>query len=212
MEDPASGADAPQAGPPSVAARLAFYQRAGGIVTPLLTGLVAFAFGGVAVLATGHNPLRTYRAIFDGTGLNWLFPWVAGQARAEAALNLQQTLLVMTPLMLTGLAVAFAFRCGLFNIGGQGQYTVGAVVAVQTGIWFASMPRPAHILIAIVLATLAGAVWAGIAGVLRATVGAHEVITTIMLNCIALWVASYLVGFGGPLQDKRFGAVNPNTP
>jgi general nucleoside transport system permease protein len=198
---------------PSPAARLAMYQRAGGIVTPLITALFAFLVGGIVVVAsTGKNPLRTYRAIFDGTGLNWLFPWVSGVARHDAALNLQQTLLVMTPLMLTGLAVAFAFRCGLFNIGGQGQYTVGAVVAVQTGIWFASTPKPAHILIAIVLATLAGAVWAGIAGVLRATVGAHEVITTIMLNWIAYWVASYLIGFGGPLQDKRFGAVNPNTP
>jgi simple sugar transport system permease protein len=54
--------------------------------------------------------------------------------------------------------------------------------------------------------------WAGIAGLLRATVGAHEVITTIMLNWIALWVGSYLVGFGGPMQDKSFGGVNPNTP
>src|SRR5437762_7399344 len=176
MEDPASGADAPQAGPPSVAARLAFYQRAGGIVTPLLTGLVAFAFGGVAVLATGHNPLRTYRAIFDGTGLNWLFPWVAGQARAEAALNLQQTLLLTTPLILTGLAVAFAFRCGLFNIGGQGQYTVGAVAAVIAGAYVTTSHLP-HVVLAVVVATLAGAAWAGIAGLLKATVGAHEVIT-----------------------------------
>jgi general nucleoside transport system permease protein len=198
---------------PSPAARLAMYQRAGGIVTPLITALFAFIVGGLVVVATtGKNPLSTYRAIFDGTGLNWLFPWVSGVARHDAALNLQQTLLVMTPLMLTGLAVAFAFRCGLFNIGGQGQYTVGAVVAVQTGIWFAAMPKPAHIVLAVVLATLAGAAWAGIAGLLRATVGAHEVITTIMLNWIALWVASYLVGFGGPLQDKKFGGVNPNTP
>jgi ABC-type uncharacterized transport system permease subunit len=198
---------------PSVAARLAMYQRAGGIITPLITALFAFFVGGLVVLATtGKNPLSTYHAIFDGTGLNWLFPWVSGVTRDHAAHNLQQTLLVMVPLILTGLAVAFAFRCGLFNIGGQGQYTIGTVVAVQTGIWFASMPKPAHIALVIVLASLAGAVWAGIAGLLRATVGAHEVITTIMLNWIALWVASYLVGFGGPLQDKSFGAVNPNTP
>ncbi|MDQ2968717.1 MAG: ABC transporter permease [Actinomycetota bacterium] len=189
------------------------YQRAGGIVTPLITAVFAFFVGGLVVLATtGKNPLSTYHAIFNGTGLNWLFPWVTGAARDHAALNLQQTLLIMVPLILTGLAVAFAFRCGLFNIGGQGQYTIGTVVAVQTGIWFASMPKPAHIVLAIVLAALAGAVWGGIAGLLRATVGAHEVITTIMLNWIALWVASYLVGFGGPLQDKSFGAVNPNTP
>ena len=221
-EPPAGDVDVeetPQAEPaaegyaPSVAARLAMYQRAGGIITPLVTALFAFLVGGLVVLATtGKNPLSTYRAIFNGTGLNWLFPWVSGAERHHAALNLQQTLIVMVPLILTSLAVAFAFRCGLFNIGGQGQYTVGTVAAVQAGIWFASMPRAAHILVAVVFAALAGAAWAGIAGLLRATVGAHEVITTIMLNWIALWVASYLVGFGGPLQEKSFGAVNPNTP
>jgi general nucleoside transport system permease protein len=198
---------------PSVAARLALYQRAGGVVTPLLTGVLAFFVGGLVVLATtGKNPLSTYRAIFHGTGLNWLFPWVTGAARSSAALNLQQTLLLTVALMLTGLAVAFAFRCGLFNIGGQGQYLVGSIVAVQTGIWFSSLSQPLHILIAVALATIAGGLWGGIAGLLRATVGAHEVITTIMLNWIALWVGSYLVGFGGPMQDKAFGGVNPNTP
>ena len=119
--------DAPQPSPkpaealPSVAARLAFYQRASGIVTPLLTAVLAFFIGGLVVLATTHkNPLNTYKEIFNGTGLNWLFPWIHGTERASAALNLQQTLIYATTLALTGLAVAFAFRCGLFNIGGQG--------------------------------------------------------------------------------------------
>ncbi len=204
---------------PSVAARLAFYQRAGGIITPLLTAVIAFFIGGLVILVTTHkNPLSTYRAIFDGTGLNWFFhvgsnsigipftdsqvwfPWDTGSL---AALNLQQTLIVVTQLILTGLAVAFAFRCGLFNIGGNGQYTVGAITAVQFGIWFSGLPGPVHVILAMAVATLAGGVWAGIAGLLKATVGAHEVITTIMLNWIALWIASYLVGFGGPMQDPR---------
>ena len=114
---------------------MALYQRAGGIVTPLITAVVAFFVGGLVVLATtGKNPITTYRAIFDGTGLNWLFPWASGDERTVAALNLQQTLIQTTPLILTGLAVAFAFRCGMFNIGGQGQYIVGAVVAAYVGI------------------------------------------------------------------------------
>ncbi len=125
-----------------------------------------------------------------------------GQERFSAALNLQQTLILTTTLILTGLAVAFAFRCGLFNIGGQGQYIVGSLVAVQMGVWFAGMPAVPHVVLAVTAAMLAGAVWGGIAGILRATVGAHEVITTIMLNWIALWVGSWLVGFGGPMQDK----------
>ena len=107
------------------AARLAAYVRGGGVVVPVLTALLAFVIGGLVVLITGHDPIATYKAIFEGTGFQWLFPWVTGSDRATAALNLQQTLILTTPLILTGLAVAFAFRAGLFNIGGQGQYTVG---------------------------------------------------------------------------------------
>jgi simple sugar transport system permease protein len=188
---------------PSVAARLDLYQRAGGIITPLLTAALAFFVGGLVVLVTtGKNPLNTYREIFDGTGLNWFFPWVSGQERFVAALNLQQTLIYATTLILTGLAVAFAFRCGLFNIGGQGQYIVGMVIGVQMGIWFPDLGPFPHQVLAIGAAMLGGAAWAGIAGILRATVGAHEVISTIMLNWIAIWIGSYLVGFGGPLQEK----------
>jgi simple sugar transport system permease protein len=194
-------------GPPSVASTLALYERAGGIVTPILTALLAFLIGGIVVLVTGHNPLRTYQAIFNGTGLNWLFPWVSGTARSDAAINLQQTLLITTPLILTGLAVAFAFRCGLFNIGGQGQYIVGAITGVWVGSSFLGMPGVLHIVLAIVLASLAGAAWAGIAGFLKATVGAHEVISTIMLNWIAYWVGSYAFGLGGPLQSHTDRSV-----
>ena len=86
--------------------------------------LLAFVVGGLVVLITGHNPISTYKAIFDGTGLNWFFPWTSGPL-APRRINLQQTLLATTPLILTGLAVAFAFRCGMFNIGGQGQYHDG---------------------------------------------------------------------------------------
>jgi general nucleoside transport system permease protein len=176
--------------------------QGGGVVVPVLTAVLAFLVGGLVILVTGHNPISTYKAIFNGSGLNWLFPWVTGDDRSTAALNLQQTLILTTPLILTGLAVAFAFRCGLFNIGGQGQYLVGSYVAVWVGSSFAGMPKLAHVLLAIVLATLAGAAWAGIAGLLKATVGAHEVISTIMLNWIAIWVGSYLFALKGPLQNS----------
>jgi ABC-type uncharacterized transport system permease subunit len=217
-ETPESPEPTPPGTVPSVAARLAFYQRAGGVITPLLTALVAFLIGGLVVYATtGKNPVSTYKAIFKGSGLSWLSPvsvhwhhfypaaieWTGWNTGNLTALNLQQTLIVVTPLILTGLAVAFAFRCGLFNIGGNGQYTVGAITAVQFGVWFAGLPGPLHVVIAMLAATLAGAAWGGIAGLLKATTGAHEVITTIMLNWIALWIGSYLVGFNGPMQDKR---------
>ncbi len=208
----------PEGYAPSVAKRLAFYQRAGGIVTPFLTAVFAFLMGGIVVGATGHNPLRVYKAIFEGAGLNWFFHfgnyhldipftnhhiwfWWDTSTNHTAAYNLTQTLLTTTPLILTGLAVAFAFRCGLFNIGGQGQYTMGAIVGVYVGSRFVSMGHFQHVLLAIVLAALAGAFWGAIAGFLKATVGAHEVITTIMLNWIAYWGGSYLFGRDGPLQN-----------
>jgi simple sugar transport system permease protein len=212
---------------PSVARRLALWQKAGGLAVPLLTTILAFLIGGLVVLiTTGKNPLRTYKAIFEGSGLNWFlevgsyelrlpftdarvpFPWNTNDFESLAALNLQQTLIIWVPLVLTGLAVAFAFRCGMFNIGGQGQYLVGAIIAVWIGSSLPGLPSVVHIVVAIVAGALAGALWAGIAGLLKATVGAHEVISTIMLNWIALWVGVFLFGLGGPLQND----TQPSVP
>jgi general nucleoside transport system permease protein len=203
VSTPETGAPAPV----TVAGRLSTYLRGGGIITPIITVLLAFIVGGLVVLVTGHNPISTYRAIFDGTGLNWFFPWLSSEDRIVAELNLQQTLIVTTPLMLTGLAVAFAFRCGLFNIGGQGQYLVGSFVAVWIGSSFEGMPGLLHILFAIVGACLAGAAWGGLAGLLRAVTGANEVISTIMLNWVAIWTGLFLFGLGGPLQSDTDKSV-----
>jgi ABC-type uncharacterized transport system permease subunit len=200
------------------AARLARWQRAGGIVAPVMTAVLAFLAGGIVVLATGHNPIEVYKGIWNGTGLEWFyrvgsnevglpfsdatvwFPWDPASRSAE---NLQQTLLITATLILTGLAVAFAFRCGLFNIGGQGQYFAGAYMAIWIGSSFSGMNSFVHIVLALVGAALAGAAFAGIAGLLKATVGAHEVITTIMLNFVALYTGLYLFGQGGPLQNTE---------
>jgi ABC-type uncharacterized transport system permease subunit len=215
---PTEPAPVPEPGQETAAARFDRWQRAGGIVAPVITALLAFLVGGLVVLATGSNPIEVYRGIWSGTGLEWLyqvgshdvtipftdtkvwFPWDTGSRAAE---NLQQTLLLTSTLVLTGLAVAFAFRCGLFNIGGQGQYLVGAYFAVWIGSSFAGMSSAAHIILATVVAALAGAAWAGIAGILKATVGAHEVISTIMLNWIAVYTGLYLFGQGGPLQNRE---------
>ena len=198
MSTPEPSAKVPEGG--ALVARLALKQRAGGIVVPVMTGLLAFLIGGLVVLATGHNPLLAYRDIFNGAGLNWVFHPSTNVAATDAY-NLTQTLLQTTTLILCGLAVAFAFRCGMFNIGGQGQYFIGLYVANWLGHDFASMSTLPHILIAVGGATLAGAAWAGIAGFLKATVGAHEVISTIMLNWIAIWMGEWFFGDGGPLQN-----------
>lgn len=191
----------------TLAARISLSQRAGGWAVPVATVVFAFLMGGLVVLATGHNPLNAYHDIFNGAGLNWIFHPTTDTTN-NAAYNLSQTLLQTTTLILTGLAVAFAFRCGMFNIGGQGQYFVGLVTANWIGVDLATLNPVPHILLAIVGATVAGALWAGIAGVLKATVGAHEVISTIMLNWIAYYVASWLFGDGGPLQNS----TQPTVP
>ena len=209
--------------PTTLTSRLSLYERAGGVLTPLVTTLLAFLVAGLVILvSTGKNPLPVYRGILDGTGLPWLLHWLVdvrviggtqdlypteADAVAVSAISLQQTLILTGSLILTALAVAFAFRCGLFNIGGQGQYLVGVIVAVAIGSELTGVPRGVHVLLALFCAGLAAAVWAGIAGLLRATVGAHEVITTIMLNWIAYWVGSYLFSIGGPLQSDTQKSV-----
>jgi len=204
--------------PLGLAARLELWHRAGGLLVPILTTIFAFFMGGLVVLAISHkNPLSTYREIFNGSGLNWFGSFCSSSGTAVASActatgNLQQTLIQFTTLVLTGLTVAFAFRCGMFNIGGQGQYIVGTVVAVQLGVSLSGLPAWLHVLVCILGATVGGAIWGGIAGFLKASTGAHEVITTIMLNWIALWVASYLIGVGGPMQDPASGGAPVTKP
>jgi general nucleoside transport system permease protein len=195
---------------------LAFQAGLTGFLGPLITTVLAFVMGGLVVALTGKNPIEVYKAIWNGTGLNWFFQvgsyqitlpfsdttvWFPWDTASLAALNLQQTLLITTPIILTALAVAFAFRCGMFNIGGQGQYLVGSIFAVWVGSSFTGMNPFLHVVFAIVAGSLGGAAYAGIAGLLKATVGAHEVISTIMLNWIAVWTGAYLFGQGGPLQN-----------
>ena len=192
----------------TVASRLSGFMRGGGVLVPLITALLAFFVGGLVVLAAGANPIDTYRAIFEGSGLNWLLPWVTGDDRTLAALNLQQTLILTGPLILTGLAVAFAFRAGLFNIGGQGQYLVGTFAAVYVGSSLDGTPALLHVVVTMIAACAAGAVWAGIAGLLKATTGANEVVSTIMLNWTAVYVGSYLFTLGGPLHSDDPAAAS----
>jgi general nucleoside transport system permease protein len=187
----------------TVASRLGGFMRGGGVAVPLLTAFLAFVAGGLVVLATGKDPISTYKAIFEGTGLNWLLPWTSSDDRIIAAQNLQQTLILTTPYILVGLAVAVAFRAGLFNIGGQGQYVMGLIASVFVATRLDGLPGVLHILLAIAAAMAAGGAWAAIAGWLRATTGANEVISTIMLNYIALWFGVYLFGLNGPLQGDQ---------
>jgi general nucleoside transport system permease protein len=215
---------------PSVAERFDVFSKAGGAVLPLVTTLIAFLIGGLVIVATtGHNPLSTYQAIFNGTGLSWFFhpgshhigvpftdsqvwfPWNTNSFQSSDAFALQQTLILTTTLIFTGLAVAFAFKCGLFNIGGQGQYIAGSLAAVWVGSSWAGMTHGLHVFLAVAAAALAGALLAGIAGILKATVGAHEVVVTIMLNWIMFWTGQWMLGSGGPLNDNVATSTSANV-
>jgi ABC-type uncharacterized transport system permease subunit len=170
-------------------------------LAPLVTVLAALLVAAAFIALSGRDPAATLDAIFDGSGLDWLLPWTSGADRASAAINFQQTLLLVAPLLLLGLAVALPFRAGLFNVGGQGQYIAGSIVAVWIGSSLAGLPGWLHLVLAMLAAALAGALLAGLAGLLKAAVGANEVITTIMLNYVAVWIGAYLFGLGGPLKD-----------
>ena len=172
----------------------------------ILTVFLALLVGGAAMAFTGANPLSVYKDLVVGAGFDWPFHLIPGNPFGVEPLlaenNLVSTLVQFTPLVLTGFAVAFAFRCGLFNIGGTGQFWVGSVCALLVA---QSGGGPAGMLFATVAAGIGGAIWAGIAGGLKAYRGAHEVITTIMLNWIAIYTTQYLFAVGGPLTDNSVG-------
>ncbi|MBU6243918.1 MAG: ABC transporter permease [Actinomycetales bacterium] len=158
--------------------------RAQAVIVPLVSVLIAFAIGGILIWLQGVNPLVAYKVLFT------------------AALGNEQGLTrVMeksTPLILTGLAVVVGLRAGLFNIGAQGQLLVAAIGAAWAGYAF-QLPAIIHLPFALVFGMLCGAAWASIAGVLRAYRSVSEVITTIMLNAIAIALVDYLAS--EPLKE-----------
>jgi len=192
--------------------------RLRGLVFPLVTVLLAFVIGGLVVAVVGGDPLSVYKQLAVGAGLDWPLQYLPGHPvgvnPVVAEINITHTIVYATPLILTGLAVGFAFRCGLFNIGAQGQYWLGAYVGVMFSLWLTdriSGRGPLVITMATIAAALAGAAWAAIPGVLKAYRGAHEVISTIMLNWIAIFGGQYLFGLGGPFQDKSSSAPQSRT-
>jgi simple sugar transport system permease protein len=157
-------------------------------------------------------PLVAYRALLDGALLCEEGFQEAGILCEEGGIldlrALGNTLNASTPLIMTGLAVAFGFRAGLFNIGAQGQFLLGAFTSTLVGANLVGVPFPAAAAIAIVAGALGGALWGFIPGALKAWRGAHEVVTTIMLNFVAALTLRYLAN--GPFRDP--GATFSRTP
>ncbi|MGB7448882.1 MAG: ABC transporter permease [Ornithinimicrobium sp.] len=128
-----------------------------------------------------------YSALLRGSVINWRADDFAGAIRP-----LTNSLVFATPLILAGLGIAVAFRAGLFNIGAQGQIIVGAIVAAYLGFAF-DLPPGLHLLVAVLGGAMGGAIWGAVPGVLKARFGANEVIVTIMLNYIAIFLISYIL-------------------
>ncbi|WP_370297718.1 ABC transporter permease [Ammoniphilus sp. YIM 78166] len=145
---------------------------------PLIAVLLGLLVGAVLMLISGYNPIVGYGALFTG---------IFG-----SLYDLGETIREVTPLIFTGLAVAFAFRTGLFNIGVEGQFIVGSLAAVAVGVLF-DLPWYIHAPFAFLAGCVAGGLWAAIPGFLKAKLHVHEVITSIMLNYVALISVNYII-------------------
>ena len=180
------------------------------LTVPALAVLSALIIGALIIAVTdvdslklwGDDPGEAFRSTISGIGDAYraLFEGSLGSRRALA-----ETLFAATPLILAGLAVAVGFQAGLFNIGVNGQMHIGGMVGLWVGFSI-SAPAIIHIPLAILGAMIGGALWGGLAGLLKARTGAHEVITTIMLNFIALFLVDYL------LKGSLFQAEGRNDP
>ena len=169
------------------------------IIIPLLAVLSALILGAVLIVFTdGFDAiLPAYGALLRGSLGGWG--------------SISETLLAATPLILAGLSVAIGFQAGLFNIGAEGQMTIGGLTAVIVGFSVTGLPLVLHLPLAILAGFLGGALWGFIPGILRAKTGAHEVITTIMLNFIAFRTLDYMLKLPFIQREGRFDPVSKDV-
>jgi len=166
------------------------------VSVPLAAVLLAVLIGAIILAVSGANPFRAYGALLQGA---------FGSSKA-----IGRTLEKATPLIMSGLAVAFGFKAGLFNIGAQGQLLFGAIVSAALGFGIEGLPIIIHLPLALLGGGLAGALYGAIPGALKTYTGAHEVITTIMLNYIAINITDYMAN--GPWKDPSPGNIVARTP
>jgi simple sugar transport system permease protein len=143
--------------------------------------------GAFLLLAVGANPFSAYGALLDGA---------IGSKNSIA-----DTLVKATPLLFVSVGICIAFRAGVINIGGEGQFIMGAIAATLVALNLDGLPGPAIMVLAALAGAIGGAVWGGLAGLLKARLGVNEILSTVMLNVIAALLMNYLVA--GPLIDPR---------
>jgi ABC-type uncharacterized transport system permease subunit len=164
----------------------------GGGLLAIAAALVVVA---IMIAAAGIDPLAAYGALLEGS--------------VGSVNGISETLVRATPLILIGLGIAIAFRGGMWNIGGEGQFYLGALGAVLVGVYLPPMPAPLHILLALLCGFAFGGLWAAIPGYLRVKRGANEIVVTIMMNYLATFLISFLVA--GPLRDNSRVIPVPQT-
>ncbi len=163
---------------------------------PVFAVLAALAVGAVMLLILGVSPLEAYSALWDGA---------FGNANALA-----ETLVKATPLLLVGLGICIAFRGDVINIGGEGQMVVGAILAILVGLNPPEWPGWMVITAALLLGFLGGAIWGAIPGFLKAYFGVNEILSTIMMNAIAVQLMNFLLR--GPMIDPAQLEVASKIP
>ncbi len=156
-------------------------------LAPVWAVLGALLLGAVLIAVAGINPVDAYAALLEGA-----FGSLSG-----LGLTLQKTV----PLLFAGLGVAFAFRCGLFNIGGEGQLHMGALLGGWLALTFTGLPAPVLLPAVLIASFIGGGIWGAIPGLLRAKWNMSEIITTILMNYIGFWFVSFMLH--GPLQESR---------
>lgn len=163
----------------------------------ILFSLVSIALGlivgAIALIIAGHNPIEAYAAMIDG---------IFGKPKFIA-----WTIIRSTPLILTGLSIAFAFKTGLFNIGAEGQFIIGSLVATIVGAGV-QLPAIIHVPFVLLMAALGGAIWGGFAGWLKSKFGINEVIATIMLNWIAFYLSNFMIKTSWLARENSEASIN----
>lgn len=181
----------------------------------VLTGLIIGAF---AILISGANVFTAYGALFVGsfgdpvrfyTGFQQLFSTGETAGLLKAIYPFTESLVTATPYIFAGLSVALGFRCGLFNIGAEGQFFIGALSSAFVGYSLVGLPAYIHLPLAVLAGAAGGALWGIIPGYLKAKFGAHEVVNTIMMNWIAFKLSDWLLN--GPMKASGFRPVTPNV-
>jgi general nucleoside transport system permease protein len=202
------------------------------VFTGLVVGGVIIAVSNDASLAAWsnffHSPGAAFKATWDAVSIAYgaLFKGALGSPKdllsafalyrstgdtaplLKAIYPISESFVAATPYMLAGLAVAIGFRCGLFNIGAEGQLLMGALGSAFVGYSIKGLPAYVHLPLALLAGAVSGALWAAVPGYLKAKFGAHEVVNTIMMNWIAFRLSDWLLF--GPMKASSFRPVTPN--